>query len=469
MLKKKQLKSLLLFNLSFLLLASCSSNDDSSNEVSSNEETINPDYKDIYSFYSSMKNAHNFTIETDINDGKYSKTYSDYFTNTYVYCDYETDQKGFAIKNNKVFRFDGNEGNFISSDEYLKDDGSSYSSLWDTSLFATPILDVAYLGKAKGVTSFDISSKNLRLQYLSFLNIDSIYLTEIKSMSTYIEDNHALIKLSISSFEYTSTFYSIGSTSNDEVEDYLKNADAAIIDEYLLRAKEDFLTNNFTHVHRESLTYDENNSITGYEYFTPDYYYDYYLKNSGYSIYSKGYMSLHNKVYSYLDKEGNETSTDLDGAYLFYLDENAAKIKTIALSAPAFVTNIYDMPTIMDYPSNMDMWDHNLQYFTPIEDDSRFEGKGFATTDGLIMTSFYNNSQLANNLQSLGITSLSFTKLEMFINKTSSKSNDSVTFLFTIKANGVDYACQYDYINFSISNIEAVDEFYSTLTSKEAI
>ncbi|HBX25005.1 MAG TPA: hypothetical protein DEF61_01775, partial [Firmicutes bacterium] len=125
--------------------------------------------------------------------------------------------------------------------------------------------------------------------------------------------------------------------------------------------------------------------------------------------------------------------------------------------------------TIMDYPSNMDMWDHNLQYFTPIEDDSRFEGKGFATTDGLIMTSFYNNSQLANNLQSLGITSLSFTKLEMFINKTSSKSNDSVTFLFTIKANGVDYACQYDYINFSISNIEAVDEFYSTLTSKEAI
>lgn len=462
--KIKRLKPLLMLSLSCFGLISCDSNDESK----TSEESINPDYSDIYSFYVSMKNAHNFTVETDVYDGKYTKTYSDYFTNTYVYCDYETDQKGFAIKNNKVFRFDGLDGDFISSDEYLNDEGASYKSLWETSLFVTPILDASYLSKAKDVTSFDITSKSLKLQYLEFLNIDSIYLTEIKSMSTYIEDNHVSIKLAISSYEYTSTFYSIGKTSNDEIEEYLATAEATTIDEYLLRAKEDFLTNNFTHIHRNELTYAENNPITGYEYFNPSYYYDYYLKSSGYSIYSKGYISLHNKVYSYVDKDGNPASVDLDGAYLFYLDEKAENILTVAMTAPAFVTKIYDMPTIMDYPSKMDMWDHNLQYFSPLEEENpKFEGKGFVTTDGLIMTSFYKNSQLENNLESLGISSLSFSKLEMYIKKASNPSEDKVTFLFTFKANGVDYTCQYDYIDFTVSNIEAVDEFYATLTTKE--
>lgn len=465
---ERKTKNLLILPITGFLLAGCSSNPNDGSTSSGGEEEIKdvtPDYSDITSFYSSISKARNFTVQTDIErKSGVAKSYFDYFTNTYVYCDYEGDSTGFAYKDNKVFRFDNVNNVFTASDEYLDKDGKSFSSLWSSEVFTSPILNVTYLSKGVGVSSLELSSKNLKLQYLSFLKIDETYLSSISNFSTYIEKGHTSIKASINGVIYTSTFYSFNVTANDDVEDFLKDNGAKEIDPLLLRAKSDFATNNFTHIHRESLTYEEKNNLTGYESFLPNYYYDFYTKGSGYSIYSKGYISLHNKTY--VNEDGS--SLDFDGAYLFYLNEDRSEVSSILSTGPAFVTKIYDMPTIMDYPSKMEIWDHNLQYFTPKE-DSRFSGTGFTSEDGLILTSFYENSQLYNSLVAqLGtLNSLELNRLDIFIDKGVRPSDDKITFLFNVLANGTLYDCVYEYIEFGNSEIEAVDEFAAKFIEKE--
>lgn len=464
----KKINKILIFVSSTLLLGSCS-NDSTSESSSSSEEVIepvSPIYSDINSFYKSISKARNFTVQTDIKKGSSLKQYFDYFTNTYVYCDFEGDETGFAYKDGKVFRVDKDTktNKFTASDEYLDETGKSYASIWDSGLISSPVLDATYLSKGEGVTTLDITSKNLKLQYLRFLKIDETMLSEISSFSTYIENNLTSIKAVISKTTYTSTFCSFNTTSNDEVEDFLKENGATSIDPMLLRAKSDFATNNFTHVHRESLTYKENNKLTGYESFLPGYYYDFYTKASNYSIYSKGYISLHNK--EYINEDGTKTS--FDGAYLFYLNEDRSAVKSILSAGPAFVTKIYDMPSIMDYPSKMEMWDHNLQYFSPTT-DNRFKGSGFTTEDGLILNSFYKNSQLENSLVAIlgSLSSLQLNRLDMFIEQGTTISEDKITFLFNVVANGATYDCVYEYIDFNNSEIEAVDEFAAKFVDKE--
>lgn len=464
----KKINQILILVSSALLLGSCS-NDSTSESSSSSEEVIepvSPIYSDINSFYKSISKARNFTVQTDIKKGSSLKQYFDYFTNTYVYCDFEGDETGFAYKDGKVFRVDKNTetNKFTASDEYLDETGKSYASIWDSGLISSPVLDATYLSKGEGVTTLDITSKNLKLQYLRFLKIDETMLSEISSFSTYIENNLASIKATISKTTYTSTFYSFNVTSNDEVEEFLASNGAATLDPMLLRAKSDFATNNFTHVHRENLTYEENNKLTGYESFLPGYYYDFYTKASDYSIYSKGYISLHNK--EYINEDGTKTS--FDGAYLFYLNDDRSAVKSILSAGPAFVTKIYDMPSIMDYPSKMEMWDHNLQYFSPTS-DNRFKGTGFTTEDGLILTSFYKNSQLENSLVAIlgSLSSLQLNRLDMFIEQGTTISEDKITFLFNVVANGATYDCVYEYIDFNNSEIEAVDEFAAKFVDKE--
>ena len=136
-----------------------------------------------------------------------------------------------------------------------------------------------------------------------------------------------------------------------------------------------------------------------------------------------------------------------------------SQIYSFLATGPAFVTNTYDMASIMMYPSLMEMWEHNFQFFE-LDMNSAYDGVTYKTDNDAILLEFYYFSQitqiLGEDYATRYLTSLSISIDE---GKTDSKADDKVVFLFELKNDGEKFKCEYKYERFGDANIPAVEEF----------
>ena len=476
----KNIRKPLMLTLCMLALPLMGCHDENTSGDSSEGPKINVDYSSAKAAIDSIQGAQNYTVATKIvenmnigtaDEPVYSKittNFSNYFTPTYTWCDYEDAEEGYAVKDGSVFRLNLYNDQIVASDAYADDDGNKLTSIYD--VVASPIPAASFVESADAnAQTINISNKNARLAFIDFIQFDETFFADVQSFTASIgtsEDGEQALVLTMTGTDetvITSTFHSFGSTSVNEVAAYLNSegSGAAVYDSTLVKAMNGFLGDNFTKLTYESLNYVEDNPVIGEEIYHPDYWYGGYYPESGYSIYSLGYVSLPQKVYT--DPTTGQKA-NLDGAYLFHLNDTMSAVRTVALSYPAFTTNISDMAYIMDYPSNMVLWDHNLQFMEPYDDPSlSVEGEAFITYDNYMMYDFFETAQILNSLQAATtVMSCLLIDLIMVVNLDAAGNLDTVDFLFDILLNGSAIQLQLTYTDFGTTTIPALDQWMQT-------
>ena len=467
----RALKPALLLSSAFLLIgcgnSSSSASFSSDASLTSEESLTSQEASSAYDdSASSVKEAlaklgelRNYDVSTvaTYDDGE-TIEYNWYFQPNYVYCDYEDFEEGYGENEGSVYRFNRYFGSFVASDAY------DVKSLWGSELVRTLAIDPALVDEGKEVS---LNKKKAKLQWLEFLEIDlGEYVNIVDAKITLEGDavNTLRFEMTFDTASFVSTISHINNGGDEEVSEFVSTHKAATYPEALKYAKEDFATNNYVRVIEDYITYseDEPKTVCGYEYYLPTYFYTFYNQASGYSIYSNGYLSLHNKAL-----ETTSGYVYFDGAYFFTLNEDCSEMASFLAAGPAFTTNTYDMPSIMNYPSLMSMWEHNFQFFE-MTDDCPYDGASYKTENIEILYEFYIFSQVEQVLPE-DYASRYLTALTICVDQgdSDSKADDKITFLFDIKNDGQKYRCEYKYERFGEANIEAVETFASYFVDAE--
>lgn len=429
--------------------------------TTSSATSLSGEVNSVYEALSLLSKSHNYRVETEAQSKERDYFYNNYFTSEYTYCDYSTDEEGYAYKEGKLFRFNLYKKSFIASESFVDDSKNEYSGLYASDLFTSLSTFPLKVFESNQEKALDVTNKECRLQYLSFLCLSSTNYINIKSMTFTLPgdtiDGFYVSMVLTTGISYYSTINDFSKCSNSKVEEWLlEDGRASTPDPLLTLAKESFATDNYTSPSYSTNPYVDTDTPIGAQYFLPDYYYGNYT-TSDLSIYSKGYLSIPNTVY-----QGH----NLDGAYLFMMNSTLTQITTLALAQPAFTTNISSMRDIMNYPSKLAMWEHNLQFFEE-NDDLASEGydNAFTTEDGLIMNDFVTNFQVANMLPE-GAKEAYANSLSIAIkdgNDPDKMSDNEVDFYLALAVDGVSYNLRFGFKNFTVSNIAVVDAALKTI------
>ena len=448
---KSIVKKLPLLLCGMALLASCNqpAPAQGTSELDS-QELVDTNAETLFEAFNKLSTLRNYDVVTTVVDSEVgTSSYRDYFKPNYVFSAYPDDSVGFGENNGEVFRIDLYHGDYIASEAY------DATSLWDSNLFSTLAFSPSIFSKTSEL-EIELTNKKAKMQWLEFLRLDTAHYINIVSASISLS-NHDLsglrFILDLGEVKYKSSLTNFGKAGDKELDAFVANAVPAEIDPALLKMKEDFLGNNFTRVVHEYITEgEEENAVIGAEYYTEEYWYGHFTSESGYYIYSQGFLSLHNK--KIVSEEG---TAYFDGAYRFTLSEDLTQVASFLAVGPAFVTNEYYMPAIMNYPSQMSLWDHNLHFFQEMQTSSENE-LAFITDDALALYEFYNMSQVANVLPE-DFATRSLRKLEAHIHLAEEGESDEIRFVLELKNDGTVYRCEFIYQDFGKTSLPAVEEF----------
>ena len=473
--RSSTLKKPILLLSSLLLLTSCGGNNPttstsssdvaSSTSVEASSSKGAGDQVEVSGFadaFNKLATLRNYDVETvqTFEDNNETFVYNNYFQPDYVYCDYEGEEAGYAEKNGEIFRFNRYKESFVASDALEK------GALWNSENVKTLALPSSIFAGETGDEAI-INNKKAKLQWLAFLDLDASYIVDITEAKVTLSGNtlsNLAFHLQFEGVSFVSKIRHINNGGDAEVEEYLETASASTYDPILTYAKEDFALNNFVRVIEDELTVktEGDKIVWGHEYYLPNYFYTHYNETSGYGIQSLGYLSLKRK-----SLEGHPDIV-FDGSYMFTLTSDLSEMNSFLAAGPAFVTNDYYMPTIMNYPSLMNMWDHNFQFFEPVE-GGPYDGVTFVTTDPSILYDFYYYSQIGLLLDEEYATR-TLISLSMSIDKgedEASRADDKIVFLFELKNDGERYRCEYKYERFGDANIQAVEDFAAMFIDAE--
>ena len=432
---------------SAFLLASCTSDGPASAETS-----INSDASSIQEALQKLALLQDYDIETKATyaDGE-KLSFTNYYNPNYIYCDYPSFETGYGQNEKGVFRFD------LYKEEYRASEKLDESSLWGSSLVKSLTLDPNLFSKVSD-KYVSVTNKRARLQWLDFLDFSAEALVSISEATIELTKDSVdglLFTLVIEDNTFISRVRHVGYGGDDNVLEFVKGASPAKIDASLKAVEADFKLNNYIRIVEDEYTVSSSKQRVGSEYYLPNYFYQYYYPSSEYAIASAGYISLHNKKID----TGDGDPVEFDGAYMFTLTSDLTEIQTFLATGPAFVTNIYDMPSIMNYPSLMLMFDHNLQFFD-LDDSLSYDGVSFSTEYLPILYNFYEFSQIGQVLPA-DYTTRKPLKLSVTYDEGNldGAEDDKITFLFRFKNDGVYYDCEFKYEQFGCAEIPAVEEF----------
>ena len=432
---------------SAFLLASCTPSGGSNEESS-----IHADASSIQEALTKLALLKDYDIETKAMyaDGE-KLSFTNYYNPNYIYCDYPSYETGYGQNDKGVFRFD------LYKEEYRASEKLDESSLWDSDLVKSLTLDPNLFSNVSD-RLVSVTNKKARLQWLDFLDFSTESLVSIDEATIELTKNSVdglVFTLTIEDNTFISRIRHVGYGGDDNVAAFVKDATPAKIDEPLKAVEKDFKLNNYIRIVEDEYTVSESKQRVGTEYYLPNYFYQHYYASSGNAVASAGYLSLHNKKID----TGNGEYAYFDGAYMFTLTSDLTEIQSFLATGPAFVTNVYDMPSIMNYPSLMLMFDHNLQFFD-LDDTLSHDGVSYSTEYAPILYDFYYFSQVAQVLPE-EFTTRKPLKLSVSYDEGNLEGteDDKITFLFRFKNDGVYYDCEFKYEQFGCAEIPSVEEF----------
>lgn len=443
---KKKLNYLLI--LSIVTISGCSSspisNDSTSDNSSNNEQVI---YTNVYDYLSYLKNNNNYSMDVTFSN----ETYHHYVTPTYFYKEYtSTYPCGYILSNDGIYKVEYYDNVLTPYELYLDSNGNTSKDLYGNKLITT--FNDFDLSKISDTTSRSISISN-KLNKLSIFNIVDIstsYYINLKDMNiSILDDNTLSIDINFNSTydELTSTTTSIPSY-NIHIYD-IGVAHYAPIDEYISSGKSYFVPNdNLSNFRRlmylNNYTreyYDDSYSTTslaGKEIFTNRYYYvdyeDDYLKQQT-SLYEIGCIGLKDYIYQ---------NVNYTGVYYFTLS-------TLPYLTERPINESYDIPSVMNYPSQLGILTH-LQFLETNGGDNYY-----ICYESDMILDFIDNFNLSDSLVQIGATNvLSF---EISLDLKEKDEDSKVVFTLNYQVGSKIYHEDYIYTTFDNTYIFEVDEW----------
>ena len=420
---------------------------------------------DVYEAIEKLISLNNYTLSITLKDDNEVIEYDNIYAEKYYYSNYPNDEKGFIEDENGVYRVNMYEKHLISSELYVDENNKPYTNLYNSRVFASfKNISLEKFTSAKKQTAFEVSTKNERLLILDILEVPQKYYTDIISCSFSLKGtnvNSLYLSLELNEkMRFEGVFNSFGQSIASEVIDFkAQKKTYTKIHSDLLKAKELFALNNYKRVcYRDE---DPNKQVIGYEWFHPNYWFGDFIKENLTSDEmilmgsERGYLGLEKKI-----KDGEK----YDGAYIFYLDENYSNCNLI-LTYPAFTTNISSLIDIMNYPSKMEMWNYNLQFFEYVPDQTEYPGKNlFVTSDPLIISNWLDNFQINLSLED-GLVAYMY-DLRIITDIYDNPKDSNVIFQFDYILDGTVYGLQREFIDFNNSNIPEMDTIYNSFSNQ---
>lgn len=459
-------KKLLYVAIVSLLLTSCG-NEEESNKFNYSITPINQEDLKVNNIYSAIKKLQtlkNFTLSiTMTDDEKSSFSFDNIYAEHYYYCNYEDDENGFIEDENGIYRVNLVDNQLLASDLYLDENGQKMTDLYNSGVLAN--FTQLNLDNFKTAIEDDyvVTNKKDKLTLMNILELDNIYYAtlsncEFKLLGSTMNNLYLILDFT-NGTSLSCAFNNFGESEEIEVINYkAQNKTYTKIDDDLYRVRDLFKLNNYRRVCHENENPEEN--VIGYEWFNENYFYGDYIVDE-YSIAETGYIGLKNKT-KY--NEETKTYTDYDGAYLFFLNDTYSNLNFYGYK-PAFTTTISYMPDIMNYPSNLIMFDYNLQFFEKVDDSSNYEKNVYVTTDLYIIQDWLTNFQIS--LTTEDNAEVYIYDLRIITDLYTKDSDCTVTFQFDYVIEDTVYGLQREFIDFGTSNIEIVDEFYASFEDKK--
>lgn len=338
---------------------------------------------DVYSAIKQLEQVNDYTLDiynTNLGDKGFI-----YFNNNYYYD--VLNSYGFIKGNKGVYQFDvDHTGIFVSNEIKNEFNGELYKSGlipsfrdFDLETFTT-----------NGDT-VEIKTKDNRIAFLNLIGEDYLKYTSISSLiAKYDETKGLFFELVFTDDSYINvSVLDINKTHCSDLEKFIKTAKPFEPEENIKNVRDLIYKNNFTrYIYDDSAT----PNLIGKEYFVEDYYCISYFVTE-LAIYNTGYISLVNKSY-----QGKKID---NGSYLVTPGFGEDAGVNVFLGHYAFVET--DMPSIMNYPSNLEMF-NNLNLFSYND-----QLQCMFTADGIITNDVYNNFGVANaNFQSVSLSGVGY-------------------------------------------------------------
>lgn len=347
----------------------------------SNNEEIK--ITDALSAIKQLSNLNDFTLDiynTSLGDKGFI-----YFTKDYYYD--VLNSYGYIKGNKGVYQFDvDHTGTFVSNEIKTQFNGQLYKNGIIPSFNDFDLNTITYNGDI-----LEIKNKDNRIAFLNLIGEDYSKYTSINNLTAkYDEKNGLTFNLVFNDESYINvSVIDINSTHCKDLEKFIKSAKPFVPEENIKNVRDLIYQNNFTRYIYDSK---DSTTIIGKEYFVEDYYCISYFTTE-YAINNTGFISLVNKSY-----QGKKID---NGSYLVTPGFGEDASVNVFLGHYAFVET--DMPSIMNYPSNLEMFKYlNLFSFSD-------QLECMFTQDSIITTDVYNNFGVANaGFESVALTGVGY-------------------------------------------------------------
>jgi hypothetical protein len=417
-------KSYVIMMLIPALLAGCQSSS------SSPESSSSVDYSsvnDLRGAFKALGVSHSYVMKTEsvLATSKTATAWQNVYTENYAMSLLKGADWGYAVGSKGLYQLSLVDG-AVRAGEYLKkDDGSSYSSLWDSGLFST-FAAVDYTVFAEGATSAEITDKKTRLALMDGIGLAAANYANLTSVTASMSGDVSSLSivLALTKVTFTVTFASFGTAKNDLIDDCLKTAAPYEASADISFIRDAFMDNNYEHA-----IVDSNDVVVGYEHFCPLYFYNDYS--------SSGLMSLDHKKYN---------NVEYTGSYSFNISGTTVSLFTshVYNESPDLVNVVYN------YPSNLLLWSR----LEALDKDTTKTGV-YKTDDARIVADFVSNYQLSSSLSSAGATA---SALQMTLSDVGSSSAVCLFTLYCYVGTALNYM-EIKMLKFGSSNLKVVDDF----------
>lgn len=375
----KLAKNLLLLSSIFLLSACGATGETTTSSTqednTSNTSSIDPielsDIKDFISYFNTSKN-----YSFDLYIGKnLSKTL---IFSEDVIGSYNEDSRSlldlYIQDSEGVYKLNYFNKNYVSSEYLLNSNDEIITDLWSGEVISNLYgkADSLLSNLADGLNEYEISDKNFKLAIVKILGFEQSAILDISNINSIVEDNSIVLSFTIEETAYKLVSKDLGTSISNDYLEFINNGGGVYVPDYHLGGfKKLMKLNNYR---------DEN--ISGsepfYELFNPNYF---LFENIAVSNLIEGYIGLNTA-----DHVGTYSLTATGGLSYF-------PIQISDLSIYTKINTGYNIPEIMNYPSNLLILD-NLQFLEKGElDIIGFQpvGETYITSSWEYLIDFGNN------------------------------------------------------------------------------
>lgn len=300
----------------------------------------------------------------------------------------------------KIYYQDGDKGVYsigFNGEKYV---GSSYyndisNDVWSGKFFTTlKDVETDYIKNLDAsITKLKILNKKYKTEFLKSVGYSAADYVDLDDLTASFNDGKVYFKMIFRNLDINFVYSNFGTSTNTVLDDFLKNGGGPYVSNKNFDTISSFMkSNNYEQYIYQFGETEETTGYVGKNYFHENYFYTNYFN----SLLAYGYVAL--------DGRQSTEYKDVYGCYPCTIDYNDDAERPLVLS-PICYYEYPDIPTLMNYPSKMSIWNHmeflcdwNTDIFDP-DYDYELTGTGYVITNPALVYEIQDNFAIRTSFE----------------------------------------------------------------------